>query len=110
MLIEFYNKHHQDKNFEIIFISSDDEEEAYEEYYKDMPWLTLDHKEQEKKDELDEKFGISGIPTLILLDGDSGNIICKDARDKIQNKDKEGEHFPWKQEEKEEEEEEEEKE
>jgi hypothetical protein len=76
-----------------------------------MPWLTLDHKEQEKKEELDEKFSISGIPTLILFDGDSGDIICKDAKDKIQNKDKEGEHFPWKnQEEKEKEKEKEEEE
>ena len=61
-----------------------------------MPWLTLDQQEQEKKDELDEKFEVSGIPTLILLDADSGDIICKDARKHIQNEDKTGEHFPWK--------------
>ncbi len=105
VLIEFYKKHHEEKKFEIIFISSDDEEEAFEEYYKDMPWLTLDHKQQDKKEELDEKFQVSGIPTLILLDGDSGDIICKDARSQIQNKDKEGEHFPWKAEKEEKEEE-----
>ncbi len=80
---------------EIILISADRDEKSFDEYYGEMPWLTLDYKEQEKRDELDEKFGISGMPTLILLDGDSGNIICKDARDKIQNEDKKGENFPW---------------
>ena len=61
-----------------------------------MPWLTLNYQEQEKKEELSEKFSVSGIPTLILLDADSGDIICKDAREQIQNQDKTGEHFPWK--------------
>jgi nucleoredoxin len=60
-----------------------------------MPWWTLDYEQREKKEELSDKFGISGIPTLILLDADSGNIVCKDARDQIQNQDKEGKNFPW---------------
>ena len=63
-----------------------------------MPWLTLDHQQQETKEKLDEKFQVDGIPTFILIDGDSGDIICKDARNQIQSKDKEGQHFPWKQE------------
>ncbi len=61
-----------------------------------MPWLTLDYKEREKKEDLTDKFQVSGIPKLIFLDGDSGDIICTDARDQIQNKDKKGEKFPWK--------------
>ncbi len=107
LLVEFYNQHHEEKNFEIIFISADEEEEEYEVYYKDMPWLTLDHKQQEKKEELDEKFDVQGIPKLVLLDADSGDIICTNARDHIQNKDKEGKNFPWKEEKKEEDQEEE---
>lgn len=62
-----------------------------------MPWLQLDHQAQTKKEELDDKYDISGIPTLIFLDGQSGDIISKDARKKIQNEDKDGQHFPWKQ-------------
>jgi nucleoredoxin len=64
-----------------------------------MPWLTLDFKERKKKDELSKKYNVKGIPTFILLDGDQGNIICKDARNQIQQKDKKGDHFPWKSEE-----------
>ncbi|CAF1493465.1 unnamed protein product [Rotaria sordida] len=95
-LIEFYNSHAKDKNFEIIFISSDNDEESFNEYYEHMPWLTLDFKESDKKAEIENKFDITGIPTLILLDGDSGDIICPDADERISLDDSEGEKFPWK--------------
>ena len=95
-LIEFYKAHSKEKNFEIIFISSDRDERAFNEYYKDMPWLTLSYSERKKKEEIGKKFQITGIPTLLLLDGDSADILCKDARDKIQHKDLRGDSFPWK--------------
>ncbi|CAF4028233.1 unnamed protein product, partial [Adineta steineri] len=47
-------------------------------------------------EELSKKFNISGIPTLILVDADSGDIICTDARNYIQHEDENGENFPWK--------------
>ncbi|CAF0995895.1 unnamed protein product [Rotaria sp. Silwood1] len=96
VLVQFYNSHAKDKNFEIIFISSDRDENSFNEYYKEMPWLTLDFKDRKKKEELGKKFNITGIPTLILLDGDSGEIICSDARSQLQFEDKNGEKFPWK--------------
>ncbi|CAF0769967.1 unnamed protein product [Adineta steineri] len=95
-LIEFYKTHAKDKNFEIIFLSSDSDEKSFDDYYKDMPWLKLDYKEQEKKDELENKLGVNGIPKLILIDGDTGDVICTDAREQIQNHDKQGKNFPWK--------------
>jgi nucleoredoxin len=96
MLIEFYKTYAKEKDFEIIYISSDRDEKAFNDYYKDMPWLTLIYSERKKKEELGKKFAITGIPTLLLIDGDSGDILCKDARDKIQHKDQRGEYFPWK--------------
>ncbi len=96
ILTEFYNKYHEDKNFEIIFISSDRDKESFDEYYSSMPWFTLDYKERKKKEELGKKYNVTGIPTFILLDGDSGDIICKDARNQIQQEDPNGEKFPWK--------------
>jgi nucleoredoxin len=68
LLIEFYKTHSKDKNFEIIYISSDRDEKAFNEYYKDMPWLTLTYSERKKKEELGKKFNITGIPTILLLD------------------------------------------
>ncbi|CAF1389456.1 unnamed protein product [Rotaria magnacalcarata] len=96
MLIEFYKNHGKEKNFEIIFISSDRDEKAFNEYFKEMPWLTLRYSERKKKEELGKRFHITGIPTLMLLDGDSGDVICKDARDNIQHRDTRGDFFPWK--------------
>ncbi|CAF1528110.1 unnamed protein product [Adineta ricciae] len=95
-LTEFYKTHTKEKNFEIIFISSDRDERAFNEYCKDMPWLKLMYSERKKKEELGRKFQITGIPTLILLDADSGDVLCKDARDRIQHRDPRGEFFPWK--------------
>jgi nucleoredoxin len=80
---------------EIIFISSDRDQHAFDEYYTTMPWLALQFDERSKKQELTEVFHVTGIPTLILLDGDSAEVICRDARDRIQHTDTKGERFPW---------------
>jgi hypothetical protein len=61
-----------------------------------MPWLTLDYDQEDKRDELKDKFNVHGFPTFILLDGESGQIICQNAKIQIQTKDTEGEKFPWK--------------
>ena len=97
-LVDFYKKYGKEKNFEIIFVSSDHDERSFDEYYKKMPWLKLDYKERRKKERLAKKFKVTGIPTLLLIDGDTGNIICPDAIDQVLEDDPEGKHFPWKQE------------
>ena len=40
-LVEFYNNNHDAKNFEIIFVSSDQSEDQFTTYYSEMPWLAL---------------------------------------------------------------------
>ena len=94
VLAEFYKAHAESKNFELIFISSDRDEESFNEYYNEMPWLKLDFKDRTTKEVLGKQFQVSGIPTLILLDGDSGDVICTDARNQVQSGDAAG--FPWK--------------
>ena len=60
-----------------------------------MPWLTLDFKERKKKDQLSSKYNVRGIPTFVLLDGDTGETISANARGSVQG-DPEAENFPWK--------------
>ncbi|CAF1217219.1 unnamed protein product [Rotaria sordida] len=96
LLNELYNEYHKEKKFKIIFISCDNDEKSFNSYYKDMPWLTLDFNERKKKEELLKKFHVNGIPKLVLLDGDSGKIICTNATEQILYMDPEGKHFPWK--------------
>jgi len=63
---------------ELIFVSSDEDEDAFKEYFATMDFKALPF-DEDKKDALSEKFGVQGIPTLIVLDKD-GKIISKDGR------------------------------
>ncbi|CAF1027729.1 unnamed protein product [Rotaria sordida] len=96
VLVEFYKTHAEEKKFEIIFISSDNDEDSFDEYYNDMPWLALDYNERTKAEEIEKKFNVTGIPKFVLLDGNSGDTICTDARNRVQSEDTKGENFPWK--------------
>ncbi|XP_041362566.1 tryparedoxin-like [Gigantopelta aegis] len=93
-LATFYNNVKSKKNFEIIFISSDKDESSFKEYLDSMPWPALPFSDRDRKKALSEKFGVTGIPTLILLDED-GKVLNKNARGDVLD-DPEGEDFPWK--------------
>ena len=70
------------KPFEIIFASSDRDEDAYKEYFGTMPWLSLAATVAEGKDrkgDLSAHFEVGGIPTLVILD-ENRKIITADAR------------------------------
>jgi len=93
-LVKAYNKlKDSGKQFEIIFISSDRDEESFKEYFGEMPWLALPFADRDGKEKLSRKFGVSGIPTLIILDS-NGNILNKDGRSAL-SEDPEGKDFPW---------------
>ncbi len=47
VLVDYYNKNHIDKKFEIIFISRDTDENAYQTLFKQMPWLALSFNEKD---------------------------------------------------------------
>eukprot|EP00919_Chromeraceae_sp_WS-2016_P016945 GHVR01040470.1.p1 GENE.GHVR01040470.1~~GHVR01040470.1.p1 ORF type:complete len:148 (+),score=19.43 GHVR01040470.1:153-596(+) len=79
---------------EIIFVSSDHTDEDFKKYLEEMPWLALPYADRDTKDKLSKKFGIKGIPTLVLLDGVTGELITKGGRDKVTS-DPEGKDFPW---------------
>jgi len=70
-------------NFEIVFISSDQDEGAFKSYHGEMPWLALPYSEREKKQACSEKYSVRGIPTLVLLNGANGETISENARSVI---------------------------
>jgi nucleoredoxin len=83
MLAEKYNELRKDgKKLEIIFVSSDRTEEEAKDYYGSHPWLMLDFADRDAKSKLSNKYGIQGIPSLILLD-DKLEIITDDGRSAI---------------------------
>jgi len=93
-LAEAYKKDLQGKGLEIVFVSSDKDEKAFEEYYGEMPWVALPFQDKARKTALDKKFKVSGIPSLVLLDSD-GKLITKDGREAVSS-DPSGAEFPWK--------------
>ena len=68
---------------EIVFVSSDQEESGFNSYFGEMPWVALPFKEKEKKNSLSTRFGVRGIPMLIVLKPD-GSLATDGGRGAIQ--------------------------
>lgn len=94
-LAEFYTKHAGAKKLEIVFVSSDRDQKSFDDYFGSMPWLALGYDDREAKEALSGKYGVRGIPTFVLIDGDSGEVICQNARGNVSS-DPEAATFPWK--------------
>ena len=71
------------KSFEIVFVSSDRNDDAFHEYFKEMPWLAIPFAEQVLRDKLEDIFECRGIPKLVLLDGKNGEVISLEGKSKI---------------------------
>jgi len=81
--------------FEIVFVSSDRDESSFDSYYGEQPWLALPYAARDAKTKLSKKFKVNGIPSLIILDGKTGETITTDGRSAVME-DLEGANFPWK--------------
>jgi len=81
-LSKAYTEHLKAKGLEIVFVSSDRDTSAFNSYFGEMPWLALPFSARKIKEQLSEKFGVRGIPTLVVLQSD-GTIVAKDARAKV---------------------------
>lgn len=92
-LVEWYKKvQAKGHPFEIVFASSDRDEEAFKEYFGEMPWLALPHGDK-RKESWSKAFGVQGIPTFVILDKDL-NTISKEGREVV-SEFPEGDGFPW---------------
>jgi nucleoredoxin len=68
-----------EKPIELILVGSDRDQDAMLGYMKkyEMPWLALPYDAEPAK--IGEKFGIRGIPALVILDQD-GKVVTRDGR------------------------------
>lgn len=81
-LIQTYNEiKGKEDAFEVIFISSDRDEPAFQEFFSSMPWLALPYGDK-RKASLSKKFKVRGIPTVIAL-GPTGKTVSEDCRNLI---------------------------
>ena len=83
-----------DKPFEIVFVSSDKDQEQFDAYFAEMPWLALPFEQRDLKAKLSKKYKVSGIPSLILIDAKTGKTISNDGRAAL-SKDPKGLKYPW---------------
>jgi|EP00670_Eutreptiella_braarudii_P010037 thiol-disulfide isomerase/thioredoxin len=93
-LAEWYKKSLKEKGLEVVFVSRDNDDATFKDYYATMPWTALPFSEKNARETLQKKFNISGIPTLVILDTD-GQSITTDGRGAV-TKDPTGKDFPWK--------------
>lgn len=75
-----------DVSFEVVFVSSDRSSADMLNYMKEShgDWYALKHGD-ELAQKLKSQFGISGIPTLVVVKGD-GSVITLDGRSDVQTK------------------------
>jgi len=93
-LSEFHTKHSDAKGFQTVFVSSDKTQEAFDEYYGEMPWLALPYDQRDAKNTLSKKYKVGGIPSLVIL-GPDGKVITKDGRSKVMENFEDCNGFPW---------------
>lgn len=93
-LAAFYNNKKKEKNFEVIWISWDEEKSDYTGYFEKMPWLAVPFEKSVVVKALTEKFSVESIPTLIGVDANTGKVVTTTARARLVQ-DPEGTQFPW---------------
>ena len=84
-----------EKDFEVVFVSSDKDAEAMKGYMSEykMKWLGVPKGAPQER-ALSKKYGVRGIPTLVILKAD-GTMVTKDGRADV-SKDPEGAVAKWK--------------
>lgn len=80
ILIESYNEIVSSAingDFEIVFVSADEEEECFEDSFSKMPWVAIPFFDSETRSRLDEVFKVRGLPHLTILD-QTGKVLLND--------------------------------
>lgn len=94
-LVSTYNKLKEDgKACEIIFVSSDRDADQFGGYAAKMPWVALPFEQRELKQQLSERFGVQGIPALVVYDLENDRVINANGRAAVSG-DPLGAEFPW---------------
>lgn len=90
----FKDSHARAADWEVVFVSSDSDEAAFKEYAGEMPWLALPYERRTAKAQLSQLFKVRGIPSLVLVDGHTGELINANGRGAVAA-DEECADFPW---------------
>ncbi|KAJ7957912.1 Thioredoxin, nucleoredoxin [Quillaja saponaria] len=68
VLVEIYEQFKSNGlNFEIVYVSSDEDLDAFNNYHAYMPWLAIPFSDLDTKKALNRKYDVEGIPCLVIL-------------------------------------------
>jgi thiol-disulfide isomerase/thioredoxin len=89
MLAEMY-EHLKDvrptHGLEIVFVSADRDANSFQRYFGSMPWQAIPFDQlQLVKKQLNEMYGVRGIPSFVVLDAVSGQVVvpAKESRQAV---------------------------
>jgi len=87
VLIQTYNEAIKaGYEFDIIFVSSDSDQKSFDSYFGSMPWKAVQFDEEERRQSISEKFGVTGIPMFIVLKPDGSVLTTEGRREVTANK------------------------
>lgn len=92
-LAEWYEAGLKEKGLDVVFVSSDDSEDDFRQYFAEQPWHALDSSDGESKRLLRNMLDISSIPSCVIVDKD-GVVVNRDGCSAILG-DPKGVNFPW---------------
>jgi hypothetical protein len=79
MLAEMYDhltERYPTHGLDIVFVSSDRDEQSFKQYYETMPWKAIPFDQlQLVKQALNVTYGVRGIPSFVVLDAVSGQVV-----------------------------------
>ncbi len=65
-----------------MFVSADQDIDGFDEYFAEMPWTAIPF-EAASREAVPDKFGVQGIPRVVVLSGADGKVVNDDARNLI---------------------------
>ncbi|PRP81988.1 putative nnucleoredoxin [Planoprotostelium fungivorum] len=68
--------------FEVVFVSSDQDQNQFDEYFATMPWKSIPFQDRARKNALSDQYNVKGIPTLIVVDPQA-QVVSSSARDEV---------------------------
>ena len=67
------NKPDQQKELELVFVSKDGNQAAFDRNFAEMPWKAVKYDDEARKKSLEQKYGIMEIPMLIIVKAEDGS-------------------------------------
>jgi len=72
------------KVLELIFVSKDGNQDAFDRNFGDMLWKAIKYDDEARKKSLVNKYCIMEIPALIILNSATGELVSKTGRLDVQ--------------------------